>query len=87
MLLQYCNLDEKYIYNIGEVNPDKFGSFTPGTCIPIISEDELLESNPDYLIVLPWHFKDFFISNSKFENINLLFPLPNMEIIKVKNKN
>lgn len=87
VLLQYCNLDEKYIYNIGEVNPDKFGSFTPGTCIPIISEDELLESNPDYLIVLPWHFKDFFISNSKFENINLLFPLPNMEIIKVKNKN
>ena len=42
---------------IGEVNPDKFGAFTPGTLIPIVPEAELLARKPDYLLVLPWHFR------------------------------
>ena len=58
VLLQYCGLTESEICCIGEVNEDKFGSYTPGTWIPIIPEDELLGKKPDYLIVLPWHFKN-----------------------------
>ena len=66
---------------IGEVNPDKFGRVTPGTRIPIVAEDQIIGSNPDYLVVLPWHFRDFFISNQKFKGRRLVFPLPNFEII------
>lgn len=84
VILQYCGLNQDSIYNIGEVNKDKFGSYTPGTLIPIIFEDELLATNPDYLIVLPWHFRKFFLSNKKFENLNLVFPLPKLEIINIK---
>ena len=50
VLLQFCGLTAKEIPYIAEVNEDKFGSFTPGTHIPIISEEEakqgiLLESD------------------------------------------
>lgn len=78
VLLQYCGLTEKDIACIGEVNPDKFGSYTPGTWIPIIPESELLAQNPDYLIVLPWHFRKFFLGNKKFSKSKLVFPLPKL---------
>ena len=54
------NFTKEQIPYIAEVNPDKFGSYTPGTWIPIIPEEELLARKPDYLIILPWHFKKFF---------------------------
>lgn len=79
VLLQYCGLTEKEIFCIGDVNADKFGGFTPGTWIPIIPEDELLAMKPDYLIVLPWHFRSFFEKSKKFAGLNLVFPLPKVD--------
>ena len=84
VLLQYCGFTEKEIPFIAEVNPEKFGSFTPGTNIPIISEKEAKEMMPDYYLVLPWHFKnnilnreeDFMTNGGKF-----IFPLPEIEIL------
>ena len=83
VLLQYCNLSTKEFEFVGEVNPEKFGCYTPGTWIPIISEQDLLVKKPDYLIILPWHFKQFFTSNKKFSGMNLVFPLPKVEVIRV----
>jgi len=80
VLLQYCGLSETGVGCIGDVNADKFGCFTPGTWIPIIPEDRLLAMRPDYLIVLPWHFREFFEKNDKFSDFNLVFPLPKVEV-------
>lgn len=84
-LLQSYGLNSDIISKALEVNKDKFGLKTVGSNIPIISEDEGLLEKPDYLLVLPWHYKEFFIK--KFEsNINdglgLIFPLPEVEIVK-----
>ena len=84
VLLQFCGLTTKHIPYIAEVNEQKFGSFTPGTHIPIISEKEAHAMKPDYFLVLPWHFKhsilerekEFIKSGGKF-----IFPLPEIEII------
>ena len=78
VVLQYCGVTEDKINFIGDVNPDKYGSFTPGTLIPIIDENTALKKNYDYLIVLPWHFKNFFLENNKFDNSKLVFPLPTL---------
>lgn len=83
VLLQYCGLTTKEIEFVGEVNPEKFGCYTPGTWLPIIPEQELLAKKPDYMIVLPWHFRQFFVTNKKFSNMNLVFPLPKVEIVKI----
>lgn len=81
VLLQYCDLTEKDIFSVGEINADKFGCFMPGTWIPIIPEDELLAMKPDYMIVLPWHFRKFFLGNKKFPKSKLVFPLPKLEVL------
>ena len=72
------------IKNIGEVNPYKYNSFTPGTKIKIISESKLRKLKPDYLLVLPWHFKDFILNKEKDylnKGVKFIFPLPDIEII------
>ena len=81
VLLQYCGFTENDVEAVGEVNPDKFETFTPGTLLPIVDEHELLASEPDYLIVLPWHFRDFFMQKYNLKNSRLVFPLPRLEII------
>ncbi len=61
--LQYCNFGPDEIQSIVEVNPDKFGCMTPGTCIPIISESDANANLPDYYLVLPWHFENFILAD------------------------
>ena len=84
VILQYCNIDSKILDNIAEVNKFKFNKYTPGTKIKIISEKMAKQKKPDYLLVLPWHFKDHIIKREqKFlkEGGKLIFPLPDIEII------
>jgi hypothetical protein len=84
VLLQYCGLDSDLIDGIADVNPYKFNRETPGTRIPIKSEDELILAMPDYAIVLPWHFKSTIIQRStKYlsQGGKLIFPLPTVTLI------
>ena len=69
---------------IDEVNEFKHYRYTPGTKIQIIPEKLARLKNPDYFIVLPWHFKNFIIKKEKnflHDNKNLIFPLPDIEIV------
>lgn len=84
VLLQFCGFTTEEIPAIAEVNPEKFGRFTPGTHIPIISEEEARAMQPDYFLVLPWHFKDNILQREKDFRLNggkFIFPLPEIEII------
>jgi hypothetical protein len=84
VLLQFCGLTINEIPYIAEVNEEKFGSFTPGTLIPIISEAEAKAMKPDYFLVLPWHFKDNILNREKEYISNggkFIFPLPEIEIV------
>lgn len=83
-LLQYFGLDNSLIDGIAERSPYKYGLKTIGTNIPIYSEEDMRKQEPDYLLVLPWHFinefvqreSDFLQSGGKF-----IVPCPKFEII------
>lgn len=83
VLLQYCGVTSEDIKFVGEVNEEKYGCFTPGSNIPIIPEDELLAKKPDYLVVLPWHFKQHFIKSEKYKGTQLVFPLPSLTYVSM----
>ena len=87
VLLQFCHLAEGDIPMIAEVNPDKFGCYTPGTLIPIISEVAARAMNPDYFLVLPWHFRSHIVAREQeylSKGGKLIFPLPKIEIVGQK---
>ncbi|MEM6713389.1 MAG: methyltransferase C-terminal domain-containing protein, partial [Pseudomonadota bacterium] len=82
--LQFCGFGPDDIEAMAEVNPEKFGKYTPGTHIPIISEEEAKSRNPDYFLVLPWHFKDGILRREAdwlAKGGNMIFPFPEIEII------
>lgn len=84
VLLQFCGLGAKDLPCIAEVNRDKFGKFTPGTNIPIISEGEAKAKKPDYFLVMPWHFKHNILQREQDymqKGGKMIFPLPEIEII------
>lgn len=85
VLMQFCGFTPAQIPYIAEINEDKFGAFTPGTNIPIISEKEARSMNPDYFLVLPWHFKESILQREKEflkKGGKFIFPLPEIEILE-----
>jgi SAM-dependent methyltransferase len=84
-ILQWCGIDNRLVDVAAERNPDKYGAYTLGTDIPIVSEAESRAMKPDYYLVLPWHFKEEFIQREQEvlkSGVGMIFPLPNIEMIK-----
>ena len=84
VLLQFCGLTSEDIPYVADINEDKWGRFCPGTRIPIISEKEAMDMGPDVYLVLPWHFRDNFLS--RVEPVlksggGYLFPLPEIDMV------
>ena len=83
-LLQLFGITPDLLTAIAERSPYKFGLETVGTKIPIVSEEEMRAANPDYLLVLPWHFIDEFVKRENdFLNKGgkLVVPCPKFQII------
>jgi hypothetical protein len=57
-LLNYCGIRTDFLEYTVDRNPYKHGRFTPGTHIPIYSPERIDETKPDYVLILPWNFKD-----------------------------
>jgi NDP-4-keto-2,6-dideoxyhexose 3-C-methyltransferase len=86
-LLQYYSIDNMLISGAAERNTDKYSKFTPSTNIPIMSEEQVRNAKPDYMLVLPWHFREEFLEREKEYLKNggqFIFPLPSIEIVSNK---
>lgn len=84
VVLQFCGLTDQDIEVIADVNPDKFGCFTPGTHIPIVSEQDSRAMEPDYYLLLPWHFKEGILRREKeflSRGGKMIIPFPEIEIV------
>ncbi len=83
-LLQFYKLNNSLIKAAVERNPEKWGKKISSLGIPIISEQQARVRRPDYMLVLPWFFKDEFIKREKnylAQGGHFIFPLPKIQII------
>ena len=84
VILQFARIDRRLLPAIAEVNRDKFGCFTPGTWIPIISEAEAHAKGPHYFLVMPWHFRAGIVRREArylSSGGKLIFPLPEIDVV------
>ncbi len=84
VVLQFCGIGPDLLPCIAEVNEEKFGAFTPGTFIPIVSEAEARAMRPDYFLVLPWHFREGICRREAAylaAGGRMIFPFPEIEIV------
>jgi len=85
VILQYYGLDASVITAASERSPEKWGKYTIGTWIPIVSEDEARKAKPDYFLVLPWAFFDEFYEREKewrAQGGKFIVPLPEFRVVE-----
>jgi hypothetical protein len=82
-LLNYLGINSDILECVAETNPLKQGLLTPGSRIRIVSEEELLESMPDYALLLSWNYLDFFLEKSEYirKGGRFIVPLPTPKIV------
>jgi len=84
VILQYYGLDHNLITAAAERSPEKWGKYTIGSWIPIVSEAEAREAQPDYFLVLPWAFFDEFYVREKewrAKGGKFIVPLPDFRVV------
>jgi SAM-dependent methyltransferase len=82
-LMNYCNIDKSICDYVTEKSKMKIGKSTPGTHVPVMSDDIFHKDNPDYAVLLAWNFADEIIKNlSIFEQNGgkFIIPIPKVEI-------
>jgi len=83
-LLQFYQLNNKLIKAAVERNPEKWGKNISSLNIPIMSEEKARKQKPDYMLVLPWFFKEEFLEREKEYLKNgghFIFPLPKLQVV------
>jgi hypothetical protein len=65
-LLNYCGIRTDFLDYTVDRNPYKQGKFLPGTHIPIHAPERIRQTRPDYVLILPWNFKDEIMAQMAF---------------------
>lgn len=84
VILQYYGLDHTLITAAAERSPEKWGKYTVGSWIPIVSEEEARKAQPDYFLVLPWaFFKEFYVREEEWRSHGgqFIVPLPEFQVV------
>ena len=88
VVMNYCGLSPEDLVAVCDRNPEKLGLVTPQTRIPIISQEEMREANPDYLFVNIWHLrKELLLDEKEFimKGGTMVFNLPRLHTINREN--
>ncbi|MBC8226049.1 MAG: methyltransferase domain-containing protein [Gammaproteobacteria bacterium] len=82
-LLNFLGITQHHIKFVAETNEIKQGMLTPGSHLPIVSEEELLRLMPEYSLLLAWNYLDFFIDNSEYykKGGKFIVPIPDPRIV------
>ncbi len=84
VILQYYGLDHTLITAASERSPEKWGKYTVGSWIPIVSEEEARKEKPDYFLVLPWgFFPEFYERERQWREGGgkFIVPLPEFRVV------
>ena len=82
-MLNFLGKSKSHIKAVADNTPIKIGKLTPGSHIPIVSDDEFNNMRFDYALLLSWNYADFFLKNSQFikNNGKFIIPFPKPKII------
>lgn len=83
-LLNYCGIGTDFLDYTVDRNPYKHGRYTPGTHIPIHEPDRIAETEPDYVLILPWNLKDEIVAQLDYIKEwggRCVVPIPRVAIV------
>ena len=85
VLINYYGIDKTLMPYVAQLpGSEKVGKYMPGTHIPIVDNKIILKEQPDYVVILAWHYGDFIMKNWREKGLKSKFilPLPKFKIVK-----
>ncbi|MGH6689264.1 MAG: methyltransferase domain-containing protein [Gammaproteobacteria bacterium] len=82
-LLNYCGIGTDFLDYTVDRNPYKQGKFLPGTHLPIYPPEQLRQTRPDYVLILPWNLKDEIMEQISYVRGwggQFLVPIPDVKV-------
>lgn len=83
-LINYCGVDTDWMSYIAEQSTSlKLGLYLPGTHTPIIDEKAIFENQPDYSLVLSWHYWKPIVKKLREKGLKskIIIPLPQVHVL------
>ncbi len=82
-MLNYLGLTSNELVAVADNTPIKIGKFTPGSHIPIVSDQMFEELKVNNALLLSWNYLDFFLKNSSFikNSGKFIVPFPKVNIL------
>lgn len=84
-LLNYCGIGRDFLDYTVDLSPHKQNRFLPGTHIPIYSPDKIMETRPDYVLILPWNLRKEIMEQMRHVRewgCRFVIPIPVVEVLK-----
>ncbi len=82
-LLNFCGVRNDFVDYTVDLSPHKQGLFLPGTHLPIYSPEQIKETKPDYLLILPWNLKEEIMQQMDFIRDwggKFVVPIPQLQV-------
>jgi SAM-dependent methyltransferase len=83
-LLNYCGVKKDMIDFVVDANPAKQNKFMPASHIPIVTEQSIKDSKPDFILILPWNIKDEIVKQLDYVKGwggKFVVPIPKLQIL------
>lgn len=83
-LLNYCGIDREYVEYVVDKNSYKQGLYLPGSNLPIKDPQEIKNTKPDFVMILPWNIKEEIMKDISFIRDwggKFVIPIPEVKII------
>jgi SAM-dependent methyltransferase len=84
-LLNYCGVRSELVEFTVDLSPYKQGKYLPGTHIPIMPPEKIMEEKPDYVLILPWNLKSEIMSQMsgiRDWGGEFVVPIPEVKVFK-----
>ncbi len=85
VLMNYYGIDKNLVPYVAEIPTGlKIGKYLPGAHVPVINNEILFKEQPDYIIILAWHYGEYIIEDFKKRGIKgkFILPLPEFRIVE-----
>lgn len=83
-LLNYYGINSEILDYVVDRSTIKQGRYTPGTYLPIYAPEKLLETQPDYVLLLTWNFADEILAQQveyRKRGGQFIIPIPDLKVI------